>query len=51
VPEIDAIYHNLSGPRILHTFQGLAHEAYYPQRPEEYRSVITDWLKTLPRSS
>jgi uncharacterized protein len=51
VPEIDAIYHNLSGPRSLHTFHGLSHEAYYPQRPEEYRSVTTDWLETLPRSS
>jgi alpha-beta hydrolase superfamily lysophospholipase len=39
-----SVYENLRGRKELHTFAGLAHEAYLPDRAEEWKACVRGFL-------
>ena len=46
VAATEKIFANLSCPKRLHVFPGLGHESYLAARPEEWQTLVGDFLQT-----
>ena len=46
VPEVEAIFAALPGPKALKIFAGLGHQSYAEARPEEWRKEVQACLTT-----
>ena len=44
-PQMQVIHDNLGGARRLHVFDGLGHESFVQQRPEEWKAVVGAFLR------
>jgi alpha-beta hydrolase superfamily lysophospholipase len=43
--EVEAIYRALRGPRQVHVFEGLGHESYVAQQPQEWKRSVSAFLR------
>jgi alpha-beta hydrolase superfamily lysophospholipase len=45
-PEIEAVHRALPGETRLHVFDGLGHESFAAQRPDEWKAVLASFLQS-----